>query len=158
MWLNQKPDLLISDDAAYTAVRAADGGMWVSARRSNFTTDTWLRRDGREQGGRWPAVGAATADGRLRCDRAGCIYRAPGLTVALPKDEDALIEDCRTADVVVAQVAVLIRCAAPVVIDRINLWRVGATALWFYGGAVRVRTVPDGRGVRPWTPVRPPQR
>lgn len=158
VWLNPKPDVLISDDGAYTAVRAADGGMWVSARRANFTTETWLRRDGREESGRWPAVGAATADGRLRCDRAGCIYRAPGLTVALPKDEDALTEDCRTADVVVAQVAVLIRCAAPTVIDRIDLWRTGATALWFDDGAVRVRTVADVRGVRPWTPVRPTQR
>lgn len=155
VWLNPKPDLLISDDGAYTAVRAADGGMWVSSSRSNFTTDTWLRRDGREEGGRWPALGAATADGRLRCDRVGCIYRANGLTVALPKDEDALVEDCRTADVVVAQVAVLIRCAAPTVIDRIDLWRDGAAALWFDEGVVRVRTVADVRGVRPWTPIRP---
>ena len=71
---------------------------------------------------------------------------------------DALIEDCRNADVVVARVAVLIRCAAPTVIDRIDLWREGAFALWLGQDEVRVRSVADTRGVRPWTPVRPLER
>ena len=145
-----RPDVLVSEDAAYLAVRAADGGLWVSSARSNFTVDTWLRRDGRESGGRWPASGNATGDGRLRCDGTGCLYRTDGVTVALVQHEEALAEDCRAADVVVAAVAVFVRCGAPVVLDRLDMWRSGAHAVWISGGDVRVQSVAQTRGARPW--------
>ena len=145
-----RPDVLVSEDAAYLAVRAADGGLWVSSPRSNVTVDTWLRRDGREGAGRWPASGTATADGRLRCDGTGCIYRAEGATVALVREEEALAEDCRAADVVVASVAVFVRCNARVVVDRLDVWRAGAHAVWIKDGEIRVVTVAETRGVRPW--------
>jgi competence protein ComEC len=150
-----RPTVLVSEDATYMAVRAADGGMWVSSARANFTVETWLRRDGLEAGGRWPASGTATADGRLRCDRLACLYRAEGVTVALVREEEALAEDCRAADVVIAAVAVFVPCPARVVIDRLDVWREGAHAVWIEDGEVRVRTVADTRGRRPWVLPRP---
>lgn len=152
-----QPDVLVSEDATYMAVRAADGGLWVSSSRSNFTIDTWLRRDGREAGGRWPQTGAVTTDGRLRCDGLGCLYRANGKIVALVQEEEALVEDCRVADLVVAAVAVFVPCAARV-IDRIDVWREGAVAVWLKEDGIRVRTVADTRGERPWVLPRPRER
>ncbi len=154
-WLAPRPDVLVSEDASYMAVRAADGGMWASSARSNFTVDTWLRRDGIEAAGRWPAIGATTADKRLRCDRLGCLYRSGEIVVALVEDEEALAEDCRAADVVVAAVAVFVPCPARVVIDRLDVWREGAHALWFDGDTIRVLSVADTRGRRPWVLPRP---
>ena len=144
------PDVLVSDDGTYFAVRRADGGLWATSIRSNYTVDSWLRRDGLDLAGRWPKPGAATADGVLRCDSGGCVYRAGVVTVALAETEDALAEDCREADAVVAVVAVFIPCAAGVVVDRLDLWRQGAHAIWITPAGVRVDSVSERRGNRPW--------
>ncbi|MDA1132511.1 MAG: hypothetical protein O2905_04725 [Proteobacteria bacterium] len=131
-------------------MRRADGGLWATSIRSNYTVDSWLRRDGLDLAGRWPKPGAATADGVLRCDSGGCVYRAGVVTVALAETEDALAEDCREADAVVAVVAVFIPCAAGVVVDRLDLWRQGAHAIWITPAGVRVDSVSERRGNRPW--------
>ena len=94
--------------------------------------------------------------GRLRCDRYGCIYRARGRVVALVREEEALAEDCRAADVVIASVAVFVRCPAPVVIDRLDVWRAGAHAVWLDEETIRVATVAERRGSLPWVLPRPP--
>jgi competence protein ComEC len=58
--------------------------------------------------------------------------------------------------VVIASFPIRQRCAgARVVIDRFDLWRHGAHALWLDGGRVRVGRVNDGRGNRPWVLPRP---
>jgi competence protein ComEC len=47
------------------------------------------------------------------------------------------------------------RCRrAAVVIDRFDLWRRGAHALWLEADGVRVRTVAETSGRRPWSPHR----
>ncbi len=152
------PDVLIDDAGRLMAVRAADGTLAVSSRQvGRFDAEVWLRRAGQEEApAAWPANGAAGPDGgNLACDALGCIYRARGHTVALVRDEGALAEDCRIADVVVAVVPVRRPCpSAAVVIDRFDLWRDGAHALWLTELAVRVKSVNGERGERPWV-VRP---
>lgn len=148
------PDILVTGDGKLRAVRAEEGGLLLSSSRaSRFAAEIWLRRDGRTApAGVWPESGPS-ADGRLRCDSLGCIYRAKGFVVALPRDERALADDCRAADVVVAVVPVRRRCpSARVVIDRFDLWREGAHALWLGGdgSGVRVESVVARHGRRPW--------
>ena len=64
-----------------------------------------------------------------------------------------LAEDCAIAGVVVSLVPIRGRCpSAHTVIDRFDLWREGAHAVWLDEGAVRVSTVAERRGVRPWAP------
>ena len=93
----------------------------------------------------------ASVDGRLRCDTLGCIYRAKGWVVALPRDPLAVAEDCRAADVVVAAVPVRGRCpSARLVIDRFDLWRAGAHAIWLGPHGVAWQSVAGTRGNRPW--------
>jgi competence protein ComEC len=77
------------------------------------------------------------------------------MLIALPRDEAALPEDCARADVVVSAVPVRGRCsAARVIVDRFDLWRHGGHALYFEsGGHVRIETVAEWRGVRPWSPA-----
>jgi hypothetical protein len=76
--------------------------------------------------------------------------------VALIRDGAALGEDCRHADLVVSPVAAHRACRGPLVIDRIDTWLKGGHVVWLDEDSLRVETVGDWRGMRPWAP--PPLR
>jgi competence protein ComEC len=62
----------------------------------------------------------------------------------------ALAEDCETASIVVSAVPTRGLCAGPkLVIDRFDVARNGAYAVWF-GKPLRIENVRDRRGERPW--------
>lgn len=145
------PDVLVSGDGRLMAVRGADGGLLVSSTRTAaFTAEGWLRRVADDAAESWPGEGA-TADGRLACDGLGCLYRVNGHVVALATRATALEEDCGIADVVVSLEPVRRPCpSAGIVIDRFDLWRHGAHALWLAPGEVEVQSVGETRGDRPW--------
>jgi competence protein ComEC len=151
LWMQQGPDMLVSDDGRLMAVRMADGRLSVSERRrERRTAEDWLEQEGQGTRLYWPERGTSM-DGRLRCDSLGCIYRAGGRTVALLRDGLAHDEDCRVADILISQRPVHGHCPTPsLVIDRFDLWRHGATAIWLDGGKIRVRTVAEYQGTRPW--------
>jgi competence protein ComEC len=138
------------------ATAAADGGLLISSKSvGRSTREAWLRRVGSETPtGHWPKEGAS-ADARLRCDTLGCVYRASTHVVAVVLRGEALLDDCRVADVVVSLVPVRGACAsARTLIDRFDLWREGAHAVWLNDRQVRVESVADARGDRPWV-IRP---
>ncbi len=63
----------------------------------------------------------------------------------------ALIDDCARADVLVSAVPVRRQCAHPqLTVDRLQLARTGATAVWFNGNGMKIETVVATRGERPW--------
>ncbi|MEK9724296.1 MAG: hypothetical protein VW405_12565 [Rhodospirillaceae bacterium] len=53
-------------------------------------------------------------------------------------------------DLVISLVPLRGHCGGSVVIDRFDLWRGGAHAVWLDGGRIRIRTVAAARGRRPW--------
>lgn len=154
--LVRPPDLLIDGRGRLMAVRGADGGLALSSRRvARFEGEMWLWRAGLARPLKFPRQGYGPG-GRIACDALGCIYDTGGRKVALVRHIAALEEDCDVAAVVVSSVPVRRhRCRAPtVVIDRFDLWRRGAHALWLDGDRVRVESVADVRGERPWSPRR----
>ena len=154
------PDVLVDGGGRLMAVRSASGAFAVSTRRTGrFNRGVWLRRVGQDADAPlWPRQGFS-ADGRLVCDHLGCILRTKGHVVALVSRRQGLDEDCWIADVVVSTVPVRRPCpAAKTVIDRFDLWRQGGHALWLLeNGGVRVESVNERRGRRPWV-VRPAPR
>jgi competence protein ComEC len=76
-----------------------------------------------------------------------------GKIVALVRDGRALDDDCRTAGIVIATLPVRGACpSASLVIDRFDLWRQGAHAVYLDGGrSHRVDNVRAWQGERPWT-------
>lgn len=148
--LVRPPDILVDDRGRLLAVRTETGGLALSRpRAASFVGGTWLRRAGLEAAP-WPG-----ADGRLACDSMGCIYRARGHVVALVQAEGALAEDCWIAGLVVSVVPVLRKCASAAVIDRFDLKREGAHAIWLdEDGGVRIESVNGERGNRPWVAAR----
>lgn len=149
--LARPPDLLISADARLMGIHA-DGVLTLNdVRAKGLVRETWLRRLGADTVGGLPRDGP-TPDGRLACDALGCLYRAKGHTVALVRDPRALDEDCAVAGVLLSAVPARRGCRGPAVrIDRFDVWRHGAHAVWL-GETVRVARVRDA-GDRPWAPA-----
>ncbi len=158
--LERRPDILVEGAARVMAVRGEDGRLWISTRqRGRFVSDVWLRRDGQAEAPTWPAAGEGAAAAGLRCDTLGCIQRREGRTVAFVRDPRALEEDCGRADLVVSAVPAWNLCPGPeAVVDRFDLWRGGGHAIWLEPEGVRVESVAEARGARPWVARRGPSR
>jgi competence protein ComEC len=148
------PDLLVDESGRLFAVRGADGRLALSSRRvATFVGDNWLRRAGQDISPAWPGAGESWPDGSLRCDGLGCLYRSvAGPTVALIKDPRAIAEDCAAADILVSLVPVRRACSDRPFIDRFDLWRHGAHAMWLETGeqSPLVQRAVDSRRGRPW--------
>lgn len=151
------PDLLLSGEGRLAAVRAADGAMlFTSLRAERFSAEQWRDRAGVVEGQALPSAGDLTWPD-LACDAFGCLLRRGGLAVALVFEGEALEEDCRRADLLLAQIPVLRGCAAGprapgLVVDSRDLRRGGGLALRLEGeGVYRLRRVAAERGARPWT-------
>ncbi len=151
------PDVLVGREGRMVAVRDGAGRLsFPTARGSSFVRKQWLRRDG-EKG---PVADFVTrtetaqaTPGAWRCDAAGCTATLVGGGVlALARTQGALMEDCVRADWLVSAVPVRGPCAKPqMVIDRFDVWREGAHAVWIDdAGTAHVRTARDSRGERPW--------
>jgi competence protein ComEC len=143
------PDLLVAADAHVVAVRAPDGAYLPSIAR--IAEESWTRRAAASFGKPWPQDGSAGA-GALRCDAEACLYRARGRVVALIRDGTALSEECGSADLVVSPVAAHRACRHTRIIDRNDTWRKGGYAVWLDPDRIRVETVRDWQGERPWVP------
>ena len=158
MQVHRAPDVLVSGDGALMAVRAPDGAMVLSTHGSGrFAAQRWFEDAGLEGAAPWTIRDAPDEVGDwLACDAAGCLYRARGRAVALVRDGTALAEDCTSADVVVATLKVPAACRARAqVVDRIDLWRLGAHAVWLDArGLARIESVRGRQGERPWVPKR----
>ena len=151
--LSQPPDLLVDSRGYSFGVRLADGSLLVN-RGGRMLRETWERRAGPAAGQRWPRRGRSV-DGRLACDAKGCLYRRDATAVALVQDEGGIAAACAEAQVVIGAVPLRRSCRGPrLVIDRFDLWRRGAHAVWLDSG--RVDSVAAWQGERPWAhhPVR----
>lgn len=146
------PDILVTDDGRLMGMR--DGArLYVSSVKTQlFVRDVWLHRTGTRD---WHPFGET---GSVRCDTLACVAELRGRLIAFIFDPRALDEDCRVADIIVAAVPVDRACTQPaVVIDRFDLWREGAHAVWLGEDGdvvIQVRSVNQNRGSRPWVPVR----
>jgi competence protein ComEC len=145
------PDILAAEDGQLLAIRVGNGSYLLSSEKSDkLAAEAWLRAAGGVPAGVLPEPGEAAEGGTLRCDPLGCLWRRDGRLVALVRDAAALPEDCRNADVIVALIPTRHACrATALVVDRIDLRRNGATAIWL-GPAIVLDAANDRRGARPW--------
>jgi competence protein ComEC len=144
----RRPDVLVGRNADVVAVRAADGRLSALARRgSSFELARWLEHDG---DGRPPAEAAkATA---FRCDTYGCTARVKGALLAVTNAPVALRDDCAAASILVLRFTRPRGCSPRgLVIDVEDVRRSGPHGLYIDATGVRVETVADDRGDRPWS-------
>ncbi|HSM94659.1 MAG TPA: ComEC/Rec2 family competence protein [Rhizomicrobium sp.] len=148
-FLVQQPDLLIARDGTTVAIRGADGALrLLRPPADKFSAAEWLKRDGDDRD--YSAAIATPRDG-VRCDAEGCVAKAVGgKIIAAASRAMALQDDCRAADIVISAVPARGFCAGPqLVIDRFDVARNGAYAVWF-AKPMRVENVREVRGARPW--------
>ncbi len=154
-WLVRPPDILVSGDAKVIGLADPEGRLWLSSGRAGrFSSDEWLERRGQDEAAVWWRDEAAVA-AWLSCDTLGCLYRRDGRRVALVFNGNALLEDCWGNDLLVSLLPIRRACPKGTVArDRFDLWREGALAVWVEAGGVRVESVAQWRGQRPWSPRR----
>ena len=138
-FLLPRPSVLINEDGTTVAVRGADGRFSVmGGKAGRFDVGLWLRADADA----CEAVAPEMSKG-VACDALGCTTRlgGEGPVVALANRADAFDDDCRLASIVVADLAAPSGCELhAMVIDRRELGRFGAHALYPEGSGYRVET------------------
>jgi competence protein ComEC len=153
--LTDRPDILVTGNGKLMAVRLADGTLSLtSGKTERFAAKIWMERDGQLEPRVW--VAGSSASTPLSCDKLGCVYRRAGRHIALIKDARAFADDCRADWIVVSTVPARRACRGTArTIDRFDLWRQGAHAIWIGQDVVTVKSVRAVRGDRPWTARRP---
>jgi len=148
------PDLLIARSGENVALRTPDGLLVPAhARRARFSLEKWLAANGEEQS---PAV-AGSRPG-WNCSGNHCRAEVSGRRVLYVSRSEGQRLDCAGVDVLVADFPLRGAClAVPIRIDRFDVWRNGAHAVYLSGGGTSVRTARQVQGGRPWV-VQPEAR
>jgi competence protein ComEC len=159
------PDLLVSADARLVALRTGQGVYLhrLPGARA-FVQQNMLRALGAETGQELPEQGE-TAGGVLACTPGACRFRphAEGVEAVLlrsppvPRGQRspplAPGAACGTVAMVVALAPVTGRCGPT--LDRFDMWRDGAQAVWLQRDGPMRRSDRGWRGDRPWVPPEP---
>lgn len=150
------PTVLADAHGRYVAVRS--GNTYAISRSArSYTAKTWLRRAAAEGAERWPRDGDTGADGALTCGAQACILTTPQGQVVLSDDPATALAHCSSAVLIVSREPVRGRCPTRV-IDRFDVWRHGAHAVWIDDAGLRIETAHRRRGNRPWVETTPRQR
>lgn len=154
----QKPDILIDDKTSLFAVRDETGELVLSSTSKNkFFAKRWLEKEAVEDYKslkNWEKGWIYNDNNVMRCDYWGCSYIAKGYKIAFLNNADAVKEDCLRddIDILISKVPVRGRCNAVYVIDRFDVWRNGAYAIWLgKSGDIKIKSVADSKGKRLWT-------
>jgi competence protein ComEC len=152
--LAPQPDVLIERTANNIAVRNTTGQLVLaSPRRSKFASERWLLADGDRS---TPKVSAAREG--FECAGHVCVASVKSKRVAFADKEAEGKLDCPRADVLIAAFPLRGACRTiDLRIDRFDVWRNGAYALFIDAQGIRVETAREGRGQRPWV-TRPERR
>ena len=156
--LNQSPQIFVANSGLNAAIAVAGGEELAvfSRRRDRFDASLWKEAIGLD-----PEIASSVRmKEHGRCDKRGCVVRyaeestGEDRLISFLNDSQALQEDCARADLVVAFFPVSggdWRACRAVLIDRRSIWRRGAHAVYLNDGVIRVKTVSETRGLRPWT-------
>jgi competence protein ComEC len=155
--VHQPPDILVDGSGKLAALRGDDGVLRFSSGRSGKRArETWAKQSGQ---GDAVALWEDWPTGSLKCDALGCLYRTKGHVVALALRPEALLEDCANADIVVVREVVRAACpSARVFLDATALRERGTRAIWLRSDRIRVVSVADWQGDRPWSHHRPERK
>jgi competence protein ComEC len=138
-----KPILLVDERAGNVAVLTDDGLVPAHSKQAAASVSRWLTQSGDAAGFK-----AATKRQGWTCSDAICEATRPALKVAFMLKQPLGFPRCPVADVLVSQEPLRRRCkGTKVTIDRFDVWRNGAYAVFADGRIQHVRSV---QGARPW--------
>jgi competence protein ComEC len=146
-----RPDILVARDGKLVAMRMPDGRLSaLPARQTRFELERWLQHDGDAR----EAKEAQRGEG-FNCDGVSCVADVKGVLLAAPQRPAALIDDCARADLVILSTPAPKGCDKARVLDLFGSWRDLGYAIYIEPGdgaaAMRIETVAERRGNRPWS-------
>jgi len=149
------PDLLIEATGANVALRDGTGHIVPARpRRARFAVEKWLQANGEEA-----SPGEAAKRPGWQCADGRCTAELRGRVIVYLTGSEGKPPACRGADVVIADFPLRGACRrVPLRIDRFDLWRHGAHAVFLSGPAPVVKTAREEQGRRPWVVVPEPRR
>ncbi len=154
--VNSPPQILVSQEARMIALQGPDGHYYFNRLRGGrFVRESWLEDRGQDKAAAAERGFDAAGEDWLRCDALGCRALLAGRSIAIVRQPLAFREDCRRNDIVLSFSPAPAACASarspPArVIDRGRLAEAKALAIWFDGEAVRLKSVAQVSGRRPW--------
>ena len=150
----EMPDLLISRAGENVALMTGQGELVPAyARRARFSVEKWLAANGEEQD---PST-AAKRDG-WDCGEGLCRAAVKGRSVLYLSRTEGQPPDCAGVDILITDFPLRGACSrVPLRIDRFDLWRSGAHAVWINAEGMTVRTARQEQGMRSWV-VKPEAR
>lgn len=145
----ERPDVLVGRDGQVVAARGRDGNLSAVARRgAQFELARWLEHDGDSRAAR----DVAQALTGFRCDASGCTAIVKGTLVSVVRQSSGLADDCQRAGLLILTMPRPAACRSDAVVaDFYDFRDRGTHAFYFNGGSIRIVTVADVRGDRPWT-------
>lgn len=148
------PDLLIETTGRTVALRDETGHLVPAwPRRARFAVEKWLQANGEEAG-----LAVAAKRPGWRCEAERCEAEVKGRRVLYVSGPEGQPLECAGIDILIAAYPLRGVCAGVHTrIDRFDLWRSGAVAMWIGPEGVRIETARGRQGARPWV-VRPEAR
>lgn len=149
------PDLLVEATGQNVALRDAAGRLVpAQPRRARFAVEKWLQGNGEEEG-----LGVAAKRAGWSCAEGRCEATVHGRRIVYLAGAEEQTIDCVGADILIADFPLRGACRGVALrIDRFDLWRSGAHAIYLGGAVPEVRTARGLQGRRPWVVVPEPRR
>jgi competence protein ComEC len=150
-----RPDLLIETTGQNVALRDGEGHLVpAQPRRGRFAVEKWLQANGEEE-----SPGTAAKRAGWICAEGRCTAEVRGRRVVYLSGREGAMLDCRDTDILIADFPLRGACrGVPLRIDRFDLWRSGAHAVYLDGASPVVKTARGEQGRRPWLVQPEPRR
>jgi competence protein ComEC len=140
-----KPDILFDERAANAAILTAQGYAPALAKGASFAVGRWLQ----QQADSVPVAEAAKRPA-WTCGPEKCLAAAPVPIAYLRRAAEGKVL-CPAADIMLSEFPLRKKCKGRLVtIDRFDVWRSGAHAIFNGSGGIKVITVSEQQGERPW--------
>ena len=126
----------------------------IAEDRSRFEVARWLEHDGDDRDAKAAAVNGGNG---VTCDSIGCTATVKGMRISVARHPAAIAEDCARADILVLDVPVPKGCESPAaIVDFFAARTKGTHAIYIERPrGIRIETVAERRGIRPWAPAHP---
>ena len=133
-----RPQILIEERAGNVAVLDVGGNyVFADARKGKFAADKWLQGNGEIS----KLAQAATKLG-WSCVEGMCFTDLAAKSVAFVHEQKTKDWPCPPVDILITDFPLRHACTdIPIRIDRFDVWKHGAHALYISNGAVRIETV-----------------
>ncbi len=145
-----RPQILIEERASNVAVLDASGNyVFADARKGKFAADKWLKSNGEIS-----ILKDAAAKSGWSCVEGMCFTDLAAKSVAYVHEQKSKDWPCPPVDILITDFPLRHACKdIPIRIDRFDVWKRGAHAVYISNGELHIETVKGMQGDRPWVYV-----